>query len=109
MMHDEDHVVSGFIHTGTIYYSYQDSVTVSIKGQQVKLVKILTIFTTIDFSSNYFEGPIPEVLMDFKAIHVLNFSNNALSGEIPPTIGNLKQLESLDLSNNSLVGEIPTQ
>ncbi|XP_045832432.1 receptor-like protein 50 [Trifolium pratense] len=109
MMHDEDHVVSGFIHSGTIYYSYQDSVTVSIKGQQVKLVKILSIFTTIDFSSNYFEGPIPEVLMDFKAIHVLNFSNNALSGEIPPTIGNLKQLESLDLSNNSLVGEIPTQ
>ncbi|KAK2432766.1 receptor protein [Trifolium repens] len=109
MMHDEDHVASGFIHIGRIYYSYQDSVTVSTKGQQVKLVKILTIFTAIDFSSNHFEGPIPEVLMDFKAIHVLNFSNNALSGEIPSTIENLKQLESLDLSNNSLVGEIPMQ
>ncbi|GAU38158.1 hypothetical protein TSUD_263820 [Trifolium subterraneum] len=82
--------------------SLEDSVTVSTKGQQVNLVKILTIFTAIDFSSNYFEGPIPEVLMDFKAIHVLNFSNNALSGEIPSTIGKLKQLESLDLSNNSL-------
>jgi hypothetical protein len=84
-------------------------VTVSTKGQQVKLVKILTIFTAIDFSSNHFQGPIPQVLMDFKAILVLNFSNNALSGEIPSTIGNLKQLESLDLSNNSLVGEIPMQ
>ncbi|CAJ2655896.1 unnamed protein product [Trifolium pratense] len=109
MMHDEDHVVPGFIHTGNIYYSYLDSVTISTKGQQVKLVKILRIFTAIDFSSNNFEGAIPDVLMDFKAIHILNFSNNALSGEIPSTIGKLKQLESLDLSNNSLVGEIPMQ
>nr|XP_004516063.1 receptor-like protein 7 [Cicer arietinum] len=88
---------------------YENSVTVSNKGQQMELKKILTIFTTIDFSSNNFEGPIPEVVMDFKALYVLNFSNNAFSGEIPSTIGNLKQLESLDLSNNSLVGEIPVQ
>ncbi|KAH1256530.1 putative receptor like protein 25 [Glycine max] len=71
------------------------------------MVKILTIFTSIDFSSNHFEGPIPEDLMDFKTLHVLNLSNNALSGEIPSSIGNLNQLESLDLSQNSLSGEIP--
>jgi len=110
MMHEENDNVSDFVHTGDSLLSYyQDSATVSNKGRQMELVKILTIFTTIDFSSNHFEGPIPEVLMDFKAIYALNFSNNALSGEIPSTIGNLKQLESLDLSNNSLVGEIPVQ
>jgi len=110
MMQDEDDVISDFIHTRNKDCSYyQDSVTVSIKGQQLKLVKILAIFTAIDFSSNHFEGPIPQVLMEFKAIHVLNFSNNGISGEIPSTIGNLKQLESLDLSNNSLVGVIPVQ
>ncbi|PNY15003.1 receptor-like protein kinase [Trifolium pratense] len=124
MIHNKDDVVSDFIHTvdtivtetGTYNYNilppymyYQDSVTVSTKGQQLELVKILKIFTVIDFSSNHFEGPIPDVLMDFKAIHVLNLSNNALYGEIPSTIGNLQQLESLDLSNNSLVGEIPVQ
>ena len=111
MMHDEDHVVSDFIHVGsasTLVY-YQDSVVVSYKGQQVELVKIIKIFTAIDFSFNHFEGPIPEELMKFKSIHVLNLSNNAFSGEIPSTIANLKQLESLDLSNNSLVGEIPVQ
>ncbi|WJX49099.1 hypothetical protein P8452_35578 [Trifolium repens] len=32
MMHDEEHVVPRFIHIGNIYYSYQDSVTVSTKG-----------------------------------------------------------------------------
>jgi len=113
LMDDEEHYVSDFIHigetTGTDYSYYQDSVTISTKGQETKLVKILTIFTAIDFSSNHFEGPIPEVLMKMKAIHVLNFSNNGLSGEIPSTIGNLKQIESLDLSNNSLVGNIPVQ
>ncbi|XP_057443462.1 receptor-like protein 33 [Lotus japonicus] len=112
MMHDEeDQYVSNFIHTeftrGSVYY--QDSVTVINKGLQMELVKILNIFTSIDFSSNHFEGPIPEELMDFKALHVLNLSNNALSGEIPSSIGNLKQLESLDISQNSLHGEIPGQ
>ncbi|RHN58903.1 putative leucine-rich repeat domain, L domain-containing protein [Medicago truncatula] len=110
MMQDEVDVIPDFIHTRNKDCSYyQDSVTVSIKGQQMKFVKILAIFTAIDFSSNHFEGPIPQVLMEFKAIHVLNFSNNGISGEIPSTIGNLKQLESLDLSNNSLVGVIPVQ
>ncbi|XP_061368250.1 receptor-like protein 7 [Gastrolobium bilobum] len=88
---------------------YQDSVTVTSKGQRMELVKILTAFTIIDFSSNHFEGTIPEELMDFKALHGLDFSNNALSGAIPSSIGKLKNLESLDLSQNSLGGEIPVQ
>ncbi|PNX98294.1 receptor-like protein kinase [Trifolium pratense] len=95
------------LHYGQLYY--QDSVTLTSKGQQLELVKIMSIYTTIDLSSNLFEGTIPKVLMDFKALYVLNFSNNRLSGEIPSSIGNLKQLESLDLSNNSFVGEIPMQ
>ncbi|KAJ1416269.1 Leucine-rich repeat [Sesbania bispinosa] len=107
MMHDEDQAVS--IHMDMAQGPYQYSTTVANKGQQMELVKILTIFTSIDFSSNHFEGPIPRELMDFKALHVLNLSNNALSGEMPSFIGNLKQLESLDLSHNSLSGEIPVQ
>ncbi|KAK2432769.1 receptor protein [Trifolium repens] len=85
------------------------SLTITIKGQQMELVNILKIIRAIDFSSNFFEGPIPNLLMHFKELYVLNFSNNAFSGKIPSTIGNLKQLESLDLSNNSLVGEIPME
>jgi len=88
---------------------YHDSVTVTSKAQQMDLVKILTVFTSIDFSSNHFEGPIPYSIGNFKALYILNISNNRLSGKIPSWIGNLKQLESLDLSNNSLVGEIPVQ
>lgn len=93
--------------SGGLYY--QDSITVISKGQKMELVKILTIFTSIDFSSNHFDGPIPEELMDWKELRVLNLSNNALSGKIPSSIGNMSQLESLDLSQNSLSGEIPVQ
>ncbi|KEH28916.1 putative leucine-rich repeat-containing, plant-type, leucine-rich repeat domain, L [Medicago truncatula] len=101
------HVQFEVLQFGQIYY--HDSVTVTSKGQQMEYVKILTVFTAVDLSSNHFEGEIPKQLFDFKALYVLNLSNNALSGQIPSSIGNLKQLESLDLSNNSLDGEIPTQ
>jgi len=101
------HVQFEVLQFGQIYY--QDSVTVTSKGQQMEYVKILTVFTAIDLSSNHFEGEIPNQLFDFKALYVLNLSNNALTGQISSSIGNLKQLESLDLSTNSLEGEIPTQ
>ncbi|XP_039173467.1 receptor like protein 27-like [Eucalyptus grandis] len=88
---------------------YQDTVSVTIKGLQVVLVKILTLFTSIDFSCNNFEGPIPNTLEALKALYFLNLSNNAFSGPNPPSLGHLQQLESLDLSRNDLNGTIPTQ
>ncbi|KHN01759.1 Receptor-like protein 12 [Glycine soja] len=88
---------------------YADSLTLTLKGRQLKLAEIYTILTSIDASSNHFEGPIPKDLMDFEELRVLNLSNNTLSGEIPSLMGNLRNLESLDLSQNSLSGEIPMQ
>ncbi|MED6148384.1 hypothetical protein PIB30_052736 [Stylosanthes scabra] len=85
------------------------AVIISIKGHEIESVKILTIFTSIVFSSNQFEGKIPKELIDFKALHLLNLSHNALPGQIPFSIGNLSQLESLDLLMNSLEGEILTE
>ncbi|TYH89645.1 hypothetical protein ES332_D01G277400v1 [Gossypium tomentosum] len=90
-------------------FYYQDSIIVTIKGLELELVKILTIFTTIDISCNNVEGPIPEVIGTFKALYGLNFSHNAFSGPIPVFFGNLRELESVDLSSNSLDGEIPLQ
>ncbi|KAJ6865432.1 receptor-like protein 47 [Populus alba x Populus x berolinensis] len=58
-------------------------------------------------SRNGFEGGIPEVLRDLKALHLLNLSNNFLRGGIPSSLSNLKEIESLDLSQNKLSGEIP--
>nr|XP_025635379.2 receptor-like protein 47 [Arachis hypogaea] len=104
-----DHIVSHVMEGVYGIGRYEDSVTIVNKGQQMKLVKILIAFTSLDFSSNYFEGPIPEEIMNFKALHALNLSHNSFSGHIPSTLGNLRNLESLDLSMNSLGGEIPTE
>lgn len=88
---------------------YRDSVVLVVKGHEINLVRILTIFTTIDLSSNKFEGQIPDVIGDLKSLRGLNFSHNNLAGQIPQVLGNLTILESLDLSSNQLVGEIPQQ
>ena len=88
---------------------YQDSVTVTSKGQEMELVKILTLFTSIDLSCNDFEGEIPEAMGDLTLLYVLNLSGNGFTGHIPSSLGQLRQLESLDLSKNKLSGEIPTQ
>ena len=88
---------------------YQDTVTVTSKGLEMQLVKILTVFTAIDFSFNNFQGQIPEAMGSLISLYALNLSHNALTGQIPSSLGKLRQLESLDLSQNSLRGEIPAQ
>ena len=88
---------------------YQDSVIVAMKGQSFVLERILTIFTTIDLSSNKFNGKIPEVIGMLNFLRGLNYSHNRLTGHIPSSLGHLSVLESLDLSSNRLNGEIPMQ
>ncbi|XP_048433258.1 receptor-like protein 7 [Pyrus x bretschneideri] len=88
---------------------YQDAITVTTKGLEMELVRILTVFTSIDFSCNKFNGSIPEEVGELKSLHGLNLSSNAFTGTIPSSLGNLRQLESLDLSNNKLSGQIPQE
>ncbi|OAY43748.1 receptor-like protein 35 [Manihot esculenta] len=102
-----DHLKFEVLRLGQLYY--QDSITVTSKGLEMNLVKILTVFTSIDVSNNNFEGLIPERLGQLNALYVLNLSHNALVGRIPSTLGSISHLESLDLSDNKLTGEIPQQ
>ncbi|KAM5560485.1 receptor-like protein 7 [Rosa sericea] len=88
---------------------YQDAITVTSKGLEMELVKILTVFTSIDISGNNFNGSIPMEVGKLRSLYILNLSSNALTGAIPSSLGNLRQLESLDLSKNNLSGEIPPQ
>ena len=88
---------------------YQVSLNVIMKGLYIELVKIQTIFTTIDFSNNSFRGKMPKIIGRLKSLKGLNFSHNILIGYIPSSFGNLSNLEWLDLSFNKLSGEIPRQ
>ncbi|CAH1447677.1 unnamed protein product [Lactuca virosa] len=89
-------------------FYYQDTVTVMIKGLELELLKILTLFTSVDISSNHFSGEIPTTIGRLTALYMLNVSHNDFTGSIPSSIGNLSQLESLDMSSNKLNGVIPS-
>ncbi|KAL7163590.1 hypothetical protein ACSBR2_039661 [Camellia fascicularis] len=97
----------GLRYMGESYY--HDSVTIMIKGLEIELPRILTIFTTIDLSHNKFSGKIPNVIGKLQALRLLNLSHNNLVGNIPLALGNPCSLESLDLSSNQLSGKIPSQ
>ncbi|KAL4611754.1 hypothetical protein ACB092_08G148300 [Castanea dentata] len=88
---------------------YHDSLNVTIKGLNIELVRIQTVFTIIDFSNNSFIGEIPQIIGSLNSLKGLNFSHNNLIGYIPSSFGHLTNLEWLDLSFNKLDGEIPKQ
>ncbi|KAJ0700008.1 putative leucine-rich repeat domain superfamily [Helianthus annuus] len=86
---------------------FRQWVSITYKGVEVELVRILKIFTSIDISNNQFSGEIPRAIGQLKVLHVLNVSHNEFTGSIPPSMGDLSQLESLDMSSNKLSGKIP--
>jgi len=85
------------------------SITITVKGSDLYIARILSTMTTVDVSSNIFEGDIPTSVGGLEALRWLNLSHNNFANQIPPTIGNLKVLESLDISCNNLSGEIPRE
>ncbi|KAF3456981.1 hypothetical protein FNV43_RR01638 [Rhamnella rubrinervis] len=88
---------------------YLNSITVINKGLEMKSMRILTAFTSIDLSNNRFDGEIPSSIGNLQALVVLNLSSNNFTGSIPPSLGNMSELESLDLSRNKLTCRIPQQ
>ncbi|XP_072952106.1 receptor-like protein EIX2 [Typha angustifolia] len=79
------------------------------KGQALEYYtdKMMSLLLSLDLSSNYLSGTIPQEIGGLATLKNLNLSGNRLTGDIPETIGGLQSLESLDLSNNELYGEIP--
>ncbi|KAF3628057.1 putative 3-oxoacyl-[acyl-carrier-protein] reductase 3, chloroplastic-like [Capsicum annuum] len=92
-----------------IYGYYEKSIAFVTKGMEHEVLRILFLYTTIDFPNNKFEGHIPSIIGDLIALSILNLSHNGLQGPIPQSLGSLSSVESLDLSGNHLVGEIPAQ
>ncbi|RID69590.1 hypothetical protein BRARA_C01676 [Brassica rapa] len=91
------------------YFGYEDTMDLQYKGLFMEQGKVLTSYSTIDFSGNKLEGQIPESIGLLKALIALNLSNNAFTGHIPLSLANVTELESLDLSRNQLSGTIPRE
>nr|XP_048334798.1 receptor-like protein 7 [Ziziphus jujuba var. spinosa] len=100
------YIVSG---TTRSIFTYLYVITITHKGVERYRVQIQDNFAAIDLSCNRFEGKIPILIGNLKALRSLNLSNNILTGHIPLALENLNDLESLDISQNSLSGAIPQQ
>ncbi|XP_048433254.1 receptor-like protein 33 [Pyrus x bretschneideri] len=112
MMDRKDGVsVLGFtqVHGAYPSVSIQNAVTVTSKGLKINLLKIISIFTLIDFSCNNFSGQVPKEIGDFESLYVLNLFKNVFTGESSLSLGNIRNLEFLDLSHNKLSRKIPPQ
>ncbi|KAM3321349.1 receptor-like protein 19 [Capsicum chacoense] len=86
---------------------YEDSVRLVVKGNEIELERITTIMTTIDLSSNHFEGDIPMEVGRLNMLEALDLSWNRLTGKIPRELTRMNFLAFLNLSQNLLVGPIP--
>ncbi|KAG2308870.1 hypothetical protein Bca52824_028618 [Brassica carinata] len=89
-------------------YSDTETIDLQYKGLTMEQQRVLTSYSTIDFSGNRIERQIPESIGLLKALIALNFSNNTFTGHIPLSFSNLGKLESLDLSRNQLSETIPS-
>ncbi|XP_065620401.1 lysine histidine transporter-like 8 [Quercus suber] len=103
---------------------YQDVIIVTIKGLEIKLVKILTLFTSIDLLCNNLDGPIPNEIETPMKISLfswlffipicsifLNFGTFVVSGQC---LGDQKSLllqfkKGLKYNNNSSTKLIPSR
>ena len=106
---DENRRKKRIINVGSPLDYYHNEVTLTMKGIELNLVKITPEYTCIDFSSNSFNGGIPDAIGDLSSLFLLNLSHNALTGAIPRSLAALRLLEALDLSVNLLRGRIPEE
>ncbi|KAH9716489.1 protein kinase domain-containing protein [Citrus sinensis] len=67
----------------------------------------LKVLVGIDFSMNNFSDVIPTAIGGLTNLQYLFLGYNRLQGSIPESFGDLISLKSLNLSNNNLSGSIP--
>ncbi|KAH0683417.1 hypothetical protein KY290_023485 [Solanum tuberosum] len=87
-------------------YLYHVSLVIKVNEFDMRITSIMT---SVDLSSNRFEGDIPNSIGSLSSLVLLNLSRNNFRGHIPAEIAKLQQLKALDLSWNRLIGEVPGQ
>lgn len=90
------------------FKSFEDSLIVKTKGQDLEYKEFLSLVVSIDISSNNFSGEFPKEITKLSTLMILNLSRNHIIGSIPQNIWRLHELTSLDLSSNNLFGIIPS-
>ncbi|KAK9181899.1 hypothetical protein WN944_025040 [Citrus x changshan-huyou] len=91
------------------HYSFQDKVMLTWKGSEREYRSTLGLITSLELSSNNFNGAVPEEIMDLVGLVALNLSRNHLTGQNSPKIGCLHSLLTprLKLSQSPLLYPTP--
>ncbi|XP_020417333.1 receptor-like protein 12, partial [Prunus persica] len=92
---------------GTSEYVDEEPTMLTLKGQELVYNTTLMLVKSIDLSSNFLEGEIPQEICSLTLLGTLNLSRNQLTSNIPSIVGSMHMLETLDLSHNHLSGHIP--
>ncbi|XP_020415495.1 receptor kinase-like protein Xa21 [Prunus persica] len=92
---------------GTSEYVNEEPTMLTLKGQELVYNTTLMLVKSIDLSSNFLEGEIPQEICSLTLLGTLNLSRNQLTSNIPSIVGSMHMLETLDLSHNHLSGHIP--
>ncbi|GJR89024.1 putative leucine-rich repeat protein [Tanacetum coccineum] len=77
------------------------------KGMKHEYSKTLGLVTSLDLTSNRFNGEIPGEITNLLGLVALNLLRNNLTWKIPHDIERLRRLDFLDISRNHLTGGIP--
>uniref|UniRef100_A0A5B7AVY1 Putative receptor-like protein 12 n=1 Tax=Davidia involucrata TaxID=16924 RepID=A0A5B7AVY1_DAVIN len=92
----------------SLYFSYPSTVDLSSNRFEGPLPLWSSNVSKLYLRDNLFSGPIPHDIGEVMPhLTDLDISMNSLSGSIPLSMGNLTELTTLVISNNRLSGEIP--
>jgi Leucine-rich repeat (LRR) protein len=75
----------------------------SLNGTLIARLKNLV---SLDLSTNFLTGPIPESIGQLNKLQYLHLSNNNLTGILPSAIENCTDLRQLNLRENNLTGDL---
>ncbi|BBH01435.1 disease resistance family protein / LRR family protein [Prunus dulcis] len=89
------------------YRIYNEQTVLTLKGEELVYNTTLMLVKSIDLSSNFLEGEMPQEIGSLTLLGTSNFSRNQLIGNIFSIVGSMHRLETLDLSHNHLSGHIP--
>lgn len=67
----------------------------------------LVALTSLDFSYNQLQGPLPDTVNSMVALQTMNLQNNQLSGQLPTSLSQLTNLQTFNIENNQFTGNLP--
>ena len=67
------------------------------------------MISTMDLSSNRFQGPLQDSFLGMDSLFRLDLSRNSFTGVLPASLGNIPRLTNLRFQFNQVEGDVPDE